>query len=91
MAKSHYTALISEKAKFCAGKTTKMKVKQVAAKYVSNAMKRGKTKSEAETIAGRVLRKGCSVSSSIAGKRKRSRKGKTVKVKHVLAGKRRRS
>jgi len=76
-----YTGLIKEKSNLCKGKATKTAVKAKATKYVAAAVKAGKSKTEATKTANRILTKGCSTSSYVAGKKKavkRGRKPKTV-------------
>lgn len=69
---SKYRALQRAKKSLCAGKATKTKVKSAATAYVKSAVAAGQTKVEATRKADRVLKQGCSMSSSIAGKRKKT-------------------
>lgn len=65
-------ALNSEKAKFCKGKSTAAKVKVKFNVYVRSAVSAGNhTKAEAEKIGKKILTRGCTMTSSIAGKKKR--------------------
>lgn len=80
-AQTAYSGLLKKKSKLCGGKATKTEVKAAAAKYVASAVKAGKSKTEATATANRILQKGCSTSSFVAGKKKavkRGRKPKTV-------------
>jgi hypothetical protein len=87
MATNGYTKLVSLKGKFCKGNANKSDVKKAAANYIKEAVKKGKTKTEAEKIAGRVLRKGCSITSSIAGRKKKS----STRKKSAAVGKRKKA
>lgn len=74
-----YSALQKAKAAYCAGKTTQAGVKAKAKAYVAKAVASGQTQTEANAKASRVLKKGCSMSSSIAA-RKRKPSATTAKV-----------
>lgn len=76
--KTAFQRLVSKKASYCKGRTTMAEVKKVSTAYISNAVKKGKTKAEAEKVARRVLSAGCKMTSSIAGKK---RKATTVRRK----------
>lgn len=69
--KTAFQRLVSKKASYCKGRTTMAEVKKVSTSYISDAVKKGKTKAEAEKIARRVLSAGCKMTSSIAGKSKK--------------------
>lgn len=68
-----YQRLQKAKGLFCKGKKTKAQVKKVADIYIRTAVKKGKTPAEAKKIAGRILKGGCKISSSI-NKTKRKKK-----------------
>jgi hypothetical protein len=55
---------------YCKGKTTSAVVKAVAKDYVDDAVKKGKSLKDAQASARKVLSGGCSMSSSINGKKK---------------------
>ena len=65
-----YQALQRKKASFCKGRATKADVKRAAATYIAAAVAKGQTKTEAQKKANKILTKGCSLSSNIAGRRK---------------------
>jgi hypothetical protein len=69
-----YNQLRSKKKKLCMGKTTKSEVKKAASAYVTKAVKAGQTKAEAQRKANRVLNSGCSMSSAVRGRKKKTRK-----------------
>lgn len=78
-----YRALQRAKKRFCAGKTTKTLVKKAEKAYITAAVAKGQTVAEATSKAGKVLRAGCSMSSSIAGRRKKAKtttRKKTVRL-----------
>ena len=72
-----YSGLVKAKSSYCQGKVTKTAVKSKAAKYVAAAVAKGQTKAEAQKKATRVLTGGCKISTSVAG---RKRKTKTTTV-----------
>lgn len=65
-----WTALVKAKAAYCKGKKTQVQVKKAAATYVASAVKKGKTEAAAKASANRILKGGCSMTSSINGKKK---------------------
>lgn len=69
---SKYRALQRKKKSYCAGKATKADVKRTVTAYVALAVSKGQTKTEATAKANKVLKAGCSMSSNIAGKRKKA-------------------
>ena len=77
--KTAYQILQAAKARYCKGKTTAAVVKKAATNYIAKAVKAGKTKAEAEKSANRVVKGGCSMSSSIAGKKRKPIKRKSKK------------
>jgi hypothetical protein len=80
-----YQKLQKAKSKFCEGKTTKTELNKVAADYIKDATTKGKTKTEAEKSANRVLNRGCAISGVKAKKKtvkaKAAPKKRTVKKK----------
>jgi len=68
-----YQRMQKAKATWCKGKkgATKATVKAAAKKYVDDAVKKGKSKSEAQKSANRVLNGGCKMTSRITGKKKK--------------------
>lgn len=82
---SKYRALQRAKKSLCEGKATKTKVKSASTAYVKAAVAAGQTKTEATRKADRVLKQGCSMTSSIAGKRKRKTTS-TVGKKRATVG-----
>lgn len=79
MALTKYQKLVSDKAKYCAGKVTKATVKKSAAAYVKHAIatakktgasvtKRGAAAKKAATV---VLQRGCKTSTVITGRKKK--------------------
>ena len=81
--RTKYQKLVSAKASACKGRKTNAQVKAVAKEYVDDAVKKGKTKAEADKIANRVLRGGCAMTSVITGTKKR----KTTPKKRTTATK----
>lgn len=83
-----YQALVKVKSRFCKGQATKADVKRAASNYVHasaiKATNQEKGRKEAQKKANRVLRGGCSVSSVIAGKRRkgRGRKKRGTRKRH---------
>ena len=77
-----YTRLQKAKKAVCKGTGTKASAKKAAAAYVKAAVKKSKAKGKAATKvrkaaqakANRVLRSGCSVSSAIAGRKRKGSK-----------------
>lgn len=69
--KTAFQRLVSKKASYCKGRTTMAEVKKVSTAYIANALKKGKTKAEAEKVARRVLTSGCKMTSSIAGRKRK--------------------
>lgn len=72
-----YRNLQKKKKAYCAGKATKTAVKQQAANYKKAAVKAGKSATDADKTIRKVLTSGCKMSSSVAGK-KRATKRKTT-------------
>jgi|GEM_PF-2872249 len=58
---SQYQRLVKAKFKQCAGKATAATVKKAATAYVTDAVKKGKTKTEAQATVNRLMKRGCSV------------------------------
>lgn len=71
-----YQRLLAKKSSYCKGRTTMAEVKKTATAYISAAVKKGKTKAEAEKSAKAILAKGCKMTSNIAGRKKA--KGRTT-------------
>lgn len=69
---SKYRALQRKKKSYCAGRATKADVKRAERAYVALAVTKGQTKAEAEKKAQKVLKAGCSMSSNIAGKKRKA-------------------
>lgn len=69
---SKYRALQRKKKSYCAGRATKADVKRAERAYVALAVSKGQTKTEAERKAQKVLKAGCSMSSNIAGKKRKA-------------------
>lgn len=80
-----YTNLVKAKARYCKGSVAKAAVKAQASNYIKAATKAGQTTTEAKKKADKVLSRGCSMTSSIAG---RKRKATTAKKAASTAGKR---
>lgn len=91
--KTKYMKLVSAKANFCKGKTTKAAVAKVAREYIADAAKKAEKKAaigtkpkakkkatvEAKRKANKVLKGACKMSASIGKKAKGKRR--TVKAK----------
>lgn len=71
-----YTNLVKAKARYCKGTVAKSAVKAQASNYIKAATNAGQTAAEAKKKADKVLGRGCSMTSSIAG---RKRKATTAK------------
>lgn len=82
-----YTNLVKAKARYCKGSVAKAAVKAQASNYIKAATKAGQTTTEAKKKADKVLSRGCSMTSSIAG---RKRKAATAKKTASTAGTRKR-
>lgn len=67
-----YRALQTAKKKFCQGKTTKTAVKAVATRYKKAAVKAGKSATTVDKTINRVLKAGCTMTSSVAARKKRT-------------------
>lgn len=67
-----YRNLQRTKAQFCAGKVNKSAVKAQASNYSKAATAAGKPKTEINATISRVLKSGCKMSSSIAGRKRRT-------------------
>jgi hypothetical protein len=70
-----YQALQRKKKSFCAGRATKADVKRAASAYVTAAVAKGQTKTEATKKANRVMNSGCKMTSRVAGAKKRKTTG----------------
>lgn len=66
-----YNTLKKKKSAYCKNKVGKTVVKDAAKRYVNLAVKKGQTRKEAQKKANRILNGGCSMSSRIAGTKKR--------------------
>lgn len=75
-----YRALQKAKRKYCEGKATKKAVTSAASAYISAAVAKGQTKSEATAKANRVTKGGCKMTSRVSGKRKKTTT-RTVRTK----------
>lgn len=69
---SKYRALQRKKKSYCAGRATKADVKRAEKQYVALAVSKGQTKTEAERKAAKVLKAGCSMTSNIAGRKRKA-------------------
>lgn len=67
-----YTRLLKAKSSACKGRGTAASVTKAAAAYVKSAMKKGKSKAEANRIANRVIKGTCGA--RINGKKKSYKK-----------------
>lgn len=75
---SAYRNLVKTKSKLCKGSKTKTDVKTAASRYKAAAVKAGKDVKVVEKTVARVLNSGCSMTSAVAGKRKKRTAGTTV-------------
>lgn len=76
-----YQALQRKKKSYCAGRATKADVKRAATVYVTAAVAKGQTKTEAQKKADRVMKSGCSMTANIAGRKRKGAKTTTRKRK----------
>lgn len=83
-----YRNLVKTKSKLCKGTTTKTAVKTAGARYKAAAVKAGKDVKVVEKTVARVLNSGCSMTSAVAGKRKKRTAGTTVGRKRTTTRKR---
>lgn len=78
-----YQFLVRTKAKYCKGDATKADVKRAASNYVHQAAIKSTNQEQGRKVAqkkaNRVLRGGCSVSSVIAGKKRKGTKKRSKK------------
>jgi hypothetical protein len=72
--RTKFSVLKAVKGRACKRKATQTQVKKAASDYVKDAVKKGKTKKEAQTIANRVVKGSCTVTAKVAGRKKRKRK-----------------
>lgn len=68
-----YNKLRTTKRLLCAGKKTKADLKKAAKDYVDAAVKKGQTRTEANRKAKAVTTAGCTMSSNVAGTRKKKK------------------
>lgn len=67
-----YQQVQKKKRSYCAGKATKADVKRAATVYVTAAVAKGQTKSEAQKKVDRIMKSGCSMTANIAGKKRKA-------------------
>jgi len=70
-----YQRLVKVKFRQCAGKATAADLKKAATAYVTDAVKKGKTKACATSTVSKLMKRGCSV----AGKKKAVKKKTTAR------------
>ncbi len=73
-----YRKLQSTKKRYCQGKVTAAAVDKAAKVYITRAEKAGQTKAEATRKANRVKKGGCSMTSSVAGAKRKTTTRKTT-------------
>lgn len=73
-----YRNLVKTKSKLCKGTTTKTAVKTAGARYKAAAVKAGKDAKVVDKTVARVLNSGCSMTSAVAGRKKRTAGTTTV-------------
>ena len=61
--KTKYQKLLSGKGRYCKGRITKADLNKLKKAYIDDAVKKGKTKSEATKIANKVVNGACSTTS----------------------------
>lgn len=72
---------MARKKSYCAGRVKKDSLNKAAKAYVDDAVKKGKTKSEAQKIANKVVKGSCSVAVGSTKKRKTTKKSTSKKRK----------
>lgn len=84
-----YQALQRKKKSYCAGRATKADVKKAASVYVTAAVAKGQTKTEAQKKANKVLNGACKLKSASATTRKRKTTATARKRKTTTAARKR--
>lgn len=78
MARTKYQLLVAAKKSNCAGRTSSATLTKKKNAYITDAVKKGKSKAEATKIANRVLKTSCTAKVGGTKKRKPATKKKTT-------------
>jgi len=78
--KTKYQILVSRKSSYCNGRVKKTSLTKAANAYIADAVKKGKSKAEAQKIANKVVNGACTA--SVSGRKKAAgRKKRTTRRK----------
>lgn len=80
--KTKYQILVSRKSSYCKGRVKKESLNKAKKAYIDDAVKKGKTKSEATKIANKVVNGKCTVS-KVSGTKRKKRKTTTRRKKRA--------
>lgn len=79
MARTKYQSLRSAKASYCAGRGKKTTLTKAKTAYIKDAIKKGKSKTEATKIANKVVNGSCKTKIGTTRKRKTAKKKTTAR------------